>query len=144
MSADALFKLCNSVALAGWIVLALFPRKRWSAPLLTGIVLPLLLGIVYAALVIGHFGEAGGGFDTLEHVATLFNNRWALLAGWVHYLAFDLFVGSWVVRDSQRSGVPHWAVLPALLLVFLLGPLGLLVYLAVRGAKARRLSAYDA
>ena len=65
-------------------------------------------------------------------MALLFSNPWALLAGWVHYLAFDLFVGSWEVRDSQARGIPHWLVLPCLFLTFMFGPAGWLLYMAVR------------
>lgn len=59
---------------------------------------------------------------------------WLLLAGWVHYLAFDLFIGSWEVRDAQRHGLSHLLVVPCLALTFLFGPVGLLLYLGLRGA----------
>ena len=62
----------------------------------------------------------------------MFREPWALLAGWVHYLCFDMAVGIWLVRDAQRRGVPRTALLPCLGLTFLLGPLGLLLYSAVR------------
>src|SRR4051812_21348401 len=58
-----------------------------------------------------------------------------LLAGWTHYLAFDLFVGRWEVRDAQRRGIPHLLITPALVLTFLLGPAGFLFYLPVNGEK---------
>ncbi|HEU6452531.1 MAG TPA: ABA4-like family protein, partial [Gemmatimonadaceae bacterium] len=67
-----------------------------------------------------------------------FENPWALLAGWVHYLAFDLFVGGWEVRDAQRRGIPHLLVVPALVLTFLFGPGGLLLYLAIRSLVRRK------
>lgn len=84
-------------------------------------------------------GEARGGFGSLREVALLFEHDWMLLAGWVHYLAFDLFVGSWQVRDARRLGIPHAAVLPCLVLTLFLGPVGWLLYLGVRTAVARRL-----
>ena len=59
--------------------------------------------------------------------------------GWVHYLAFDLFVGSWQVRDAQERGIPHLAVVPSLILTFLFGPVGLLLYFIIRLAKTRTL-----
>jgi hypothetical protein len=59
-----------------------------------------------------------------------------LLAGWVHYLAFDLFIGSWQVRDSQQRGIGHLFVIPCLVLTFLFGPAGLLCYLALRTVKS--------
>jgi ABA4-like protein len=82
--------------------------------------------------VITTFGSNEGGFGSLDQVAILFSNRQALLAGWIHYLAFDLFIGSWEVRDAQRLAIPHLAVIPALVLTFMFGPIGLLLYLLER------------
>jgi hypothetical protein len=70
-------------------------------------------------------------------VSALFGHRGVLLAGWLHYLAFDLFVGAWEVREARRVGLPHWLILPALALTFLFGPIGLLVFLALRAARLR-------
>lgn len=70
-------------------------------------------------------------------MAALFRDPWLLLAGWVHYLAFDLFVGAWEAADARTRGVPHAAVLPCLVLTFLLGLAGFLPYLGVRRALAR-------
>jgi hypothetical protein len=67
----------------------------------------------------------------------LFTDHWLVLAGWVHYLAFDLFIGSWQVRDARRNRVPFLLVLPCLLLTFLFGPIGLLLYLFLAGLKSR-------
>jgi hypothetical protein len=78
-----------------------------------------------------------GGFGSLEQVAQLFENRALLLAGWVHYLVFDLFTGSWETRDAAARGIPLWAVIPCLVLTFLLGPVGLMFYLAMRLAWKR-------
>jgi hypothetical protein len=70
----------------------------------------------------------------------LFENRWALLAGWTHYLAFDLFVGTWEVRDARASGIPHLLVLPCLGLTFLFGPAGWLLYMALRAGYTKRVT----
>jgi hypothetical protein len=69
---------------------------------------------------------------TLAEVALLFRNPWMLLAGWTHYLAFDLLVGSWEVRDARPRGLPHLLLLPCLALTFLFGPAGWLLYMALR------------
>jgi hypothetical protein len=134
MNPDQLFKVCNLVALAGWIVLVFFGPRRWASGLVTGFVIPLGLGVLYASLVAMHWGETPGGFGALEGVASLFSNHWMLLAGWVHYLAFDLFVGSWEVRDAQQRGVPHLLVIPCLGLTFMFGPAGLVLYFVLRSA----------
>jgi hypothetical protein len=69
-------------------------------------------------------------------VARLFENPWMLLAGWTHYLAFDLWIGSWEVRDARAHRIPHWLVLPCLFLTFMFGPAGWLLYVIVRGARS--------
>jgi hypothetical protein len=138
MSPDGIFSICNSIALLGWLILVFAGRKRWAAPLTTGVVLPLLFAVIYSALVIGNWATAPGGFGSLSAVASLFASRWMLLAGWIHYLAFDLFVGSWEVQDGQRNGLPHLLVIPSLVLTFLFGPAGLLVYFLTRAAAIRR------
>jgi len=79
-----------------------------------------------------------GGFGSLAEVARLFANPWLLLAGWTHYLAFDLFVGSWEVRDARERGVPHLLVIPCLALTLMFGPAGWLLYVAVRTTKVTK------
>lgn len=78
-----------------------------------------------------------GGFSSLSSVALLFQNRGMLLAGWVHYLAFDLFVGSWEVRDSRAAEIRHYLIVPCLLLTFLFGPAGWVLYLLIRSVANR-------
>jgi len=130
MTPERLFSILNMVALVAWLPLVFLPRTRWASVIPT--VMPILLGVVYAALVATSLPGSEGGFSSLAGVRALFANPWALLAGWTHYLAFDLFIGGWEVRDAQRRGIPHLLVVPALILTFLLGPCGLLLYLAVR------------
>jgi len=132
MSYDAIFSICNTAVLPGWLLLALLPRWKWTARLITSVIIPALLGLVYLYLVITQFGRAEGGFGSLSQVQQLFQNPAMLLAGWIHYLAFDLFIGSWEVRDAQRLGLNHWLVIPCLALAFLFGPLGLLLYFLIR------------
>jgi Domain of unknown function (DUF4281) len=139
MSAEQLFSICNSVALISWLILAVAGRTRWVSSLVTGVIVPLLLAIVYLGLLLGHWGETKGGFGSLEGVAALFSNHWVLLAGWVHYLCFDLFIGSWEVRDAQTHGISHWLVIPCLFLTFMFGPVGLLVYFGLRAVRTRKL-----
>ena len=138
MNPETLFTLCGRLALVGWILLIVAPRWRWSAQVVAKFVIPLALAAVYVGVISTHIGGSRGGFSSLAGVAELFSDRWILLAGWVHYLAFDLFVGAWEVRDAGRVGVPHWLVVPCLLLTFLFGPAGLLAYAIVRGVRTRR------
>ncbi|KAA2237909.1 ABA4-like family protein [Salinarimonas soli] len=133
MSLDQLFSLAGLLALTGWIALVLTPLAPRLIDPLAGLAIPLLLALGYAALVVVHWGGAPGGFGSLDTVATLFQSRPILLAGWVHYLAFDLFVGGWIVRRARRDGLPHWLAVLALPPTFLFGPTGLLAFVALRG-----------
>lgn len=138
MPPEQLFTICSTLVLPGWLLLVVAPRWKWTARLICAVILPLLLALVYLYLIVTHFGSSQGGFGSLAQVAQLFQNPHSLLAGWIHYLAFDLFVGSWEVRDAQRVGVHHLLVVPCLILTFLLGPIGLLLYFMLRFALKRK------
>jgi len=142
LTPDFLFSLANPLAMLGWALLVLAPRWRGTRLLVLSGLWPAILALAYAALITTHYlGSHGGegGFGSLAEVAALFRDPWALLAGWVHYLCFDLFVGAWEARDAQRRQVPHWALVPALALTFLFGPVGLLVYFGARAALGKPL-----
>jgi hypothetical protein len=132
MTPEFLFTSANAVALAGWILLVVLPRQRWVAETATARAIPGLLAAVYVTVVATHIIGSPGGFSSLPAVETLFTNPWLLLAGWIHYLAFDLFVGSWEARDARDRGVPYLALVPCLVLTFLFGPAGWLLYLLIR------------
>jgi hypothetical protein len=140
MTAEQVFSIANLIAVAGWLILIVAGRIRWITSLVTGAILPLLFAVLYSFLVAAHWGEKTGGFGTLAQVRALFSNDWLLLAGWVHYLAFDLFIGSWQVRDAQKHDIPHLLLVPGLLLTFMFGPIGLLLYCIVRFVRMRTLN----
>ncbi|MCE9600023.1 MAG: DUF4281 domain-containing protein [Spirochaetia bacterium] len=83
------------------------------------------------------FGKTQGGFGSLEGVSLLFQNPYALLAGWIHYLAFDLFVGSWISAHAAKHSISRFLILPCQFLTFMFGPVGLLSYLLLRLAIRR-------
>jgi len=132
MAPETLFSICNTGVLPAWLLLVFLPRWKWTTQLITSVLVPGLLGLVYLYLAAMYFRSAEGSFGSLSGVASLFENPHVLLAGWIHYLAFDLFIGSWEVRDAQRCGVRHWFVVPCLFLTLMLGPVGLVVYLTIR------------
>ena len=132
MKAELIFSIVNLVAILGWLLIAILPRWRYTRIVVLSGGIPLLLAVAYTILIVMFFGKAEGGFGSLADVMKLFTNEWAVLAGWIHYLAFDLFVGSWEVRDSQRKGVSHVLVIPCLFLTFMFGPTGLLAYSILR------------
>ncbi len=132
MNAETIFSIANFTAIAGWILLIFAPRWTWTRKIVLSAAPPLLLSVAYLILIVLFFGKAEGGFGSLADVSRLFANQWALLAGWIHYLAFDLFVGSWEVKDAQTRGISHWFIIPCLILTFLLGPIGFLLYHTLR------------
>ena len=99
-----------------------------------------LLAVVYLYLVVSDFNSAEGSFTSLPGVVQFFADPKVVLAGWIHYLVFDLFIGCWEVRDSRRCGIHHLLVIPSLILTFLLGPIGLLTYLVIRLIQTRSLN----
>src|SRR5688572_32424277 len=143
MTAGRLFSVLNLVAMAGWLPLVFLPGRRWATAVVP-VVVPALLAVVYVALVVVALPGSDGGFSSLAGVRALFDNDWGLLAGWVHYLAFDLFVGGWQVRDAQRRGIPHLLMVPVLVFTFLFGPGGMLLYLAIRSLARGKATAATA
>lgn len=133
------FSVASAAAMLGWLMLiaSLFtpPRIGAGLRLAAGRVVPALLSLGYVACLLLWWRGAPGGFDSLASVAALFGVPGLLLAGWVHYLAFDLLVGRWQVDDAAAIGVhgaQAWWLVPCLLLTFMFGPAGWLLYLAAR------------
>lgn len=138
-SADTVFRIGNLIVLAGWLALALSPLQRrmaipfarFAAALVCGLYLTLLI----RGLAFGPGLPEGAGFSSLAGVVALLSRPEAILGAWVHFLAFDLFVGSWQAEDAPKAGVPHLWLLPCLALTLLAGPVGLLLYLAMKAAR---------
>lgn len=132
MTPEQVFSIVTLIATVAWVMLVILPRRRWVTGMVTGVVVPMLFAMAYVGIVATTFGRIPGGFSTLAAVATLFSNPWALLAGWIHYLAFDLLIGTWEAQDARERGLPHLLIVPCLVLTFLFGPAGWLLYMGVR------------
>ncbi len=138
-----MFSAASTLVMPGWLLLVFLPRWRWTTAFITSCLLPGLLAIAYLTLFatnLGSMPEGFASFNSLAGVKLLFESDALLLAGWIHYLAFDLFIGSWQVRDAQRLGIHHLLVIPCLVLTLMLGPIGLLTYLVLRLVARRRWS----
>jgi len=131
---ETIFSICGMLAMLGWAGLVLLPKLPLVVDVGARLVIPGLIGAVYFILMVSNMSQtpADGGFGSLAEVKSLFSVDALLLGGWVHYLAFDLFVGAWEVRDAQRRGVHHLLVIPCLLATFMAGPAGLVLYLILR------------
>ena len=138
MNPDLAFTIFNAAVIPAWLLLVLAPDREITHKLVHALWIPVLLAVAYlTAFALNPASPEGGGFGSLEGVMILFTSPHAVLAGWIHYLAFDLFVGAWEVRDAARRGVPHLLVVPCLGLTLMLGPAGLMAYLLVRYARTR-------
>lgn len=137
MSPDRLFDLTGPLVLVGWATLVAAPLIPRLAQIVAGLAIPTILSALYVALILSFWTSAEGGFGSLADVMTLFDDPGVALAGWVHYLAFDLLVGAWIVRTARAEGIPHLLVLPCLPLAFLFGPAGFLAFTTLRAARAR-------
>ena len=132
MTASGIFSIVNILPLPIWAVWMFAPRSQLSHTLARSlwpwvVLAALYVGTVAVALSTGGFG--GGDFSSLAGVMRLFDSEWGTLAGWVHYLCFDLFVGRWIMNDAPDTG--YW-LSPILFLTLMFGPAGLLLYLAAR------------
>lgn len=132
MQPQSVFQYCSTIAMAGWILLIIFPNWFRIDKFIIGI-LVTLFAIVYTWLLVDcfQFGDFKK-FGSLEGVMELFKNPTLVTAGWVHYLAFDLMTGVFIKKNSVKHGISHWLVIPCLLLTFMVGPVGLLLYLLLR------------
>ncbi len=135
MSDAQLFQYANTTALVSWIVLVFQPKR--TAPILRFAV-PLVMAVLYIWALSSAPANPDGGFGSLAQVKALFTQDRAVLAGWVHYLAFDFFIGCWMVMDAAERGIKHLLVVPCLFLTFMFGPAGLLLYVGLRAAASSK------
>ena len=137
MEHETLFSAVGILAMAGWVILFIYPWAPNWAIKLAGTAIPITLSAGYALFTLA-FPPASGGFGTFRDVVTLFSNEEAVMSGWIHFLAFDLFVGGWICNGAREEKINHLLIMPCLALTFLFGPSGLLLFFVVRGIKTRR------
>jgi len=132
MNIETIFSLCSSITMIGWLLLILSPIVPPARKIIQWGIIPFVVSLVYAWLIVNHFGDGDGGFGSFAEVKKLFENDYALLAGWIHYLAFDLWLGCWALFDSKKYGIHHLVMIPILIGFLMLGPFALVVYFIVR------------
>ncbi len=142
MTAEAVFQFANTLVLPQWLLMIVAPRWRLTQWLIQSYLIPVCLAVVYVTYLFRGGPVDFALFSSLSGVKTLFaqGGDGVMLAGWVHYLAFDLVAGTFVLRDSQEKAISHWLILLPLFFCFMLGPVGLLLYWLVRLVRTRQLS----
>lgn len=132
MNLELVFSVSGVLSMAGWLLLLAFPLiPEWSNRI-AGLIIPLVLSAGYIALVVLFSSGAEGGYGSLADVSTLFSRPEALLAAWVHFLAFDLLIGNWMCKTARAENIKYYLVLPCLPLTFLFGPAGFVLFSLVR------------
>jgi hypothetical protein len=138
MPLSQIFKISNTLAMIAWLLLIIAPRWKWTGRIIIGFIITLLC-IVYIYMLVGSFEiDDFASFGNLTGVMQLFTNERVVLAGWVHYLAFDLMVGLFIVQNSVKNDISHILIILCLLLTFMLGPVGLFLYLLIRMMITKR------
>jgi len=139
---ETIFNLTNLFVLPFWLLMIFLPHWRWTQRILRTPWPVVVLALVYTLLLVSQIGAGAGSLlnPTLAGIASLLSSPAGATIAWVHFLAFDLFVGRWVYLDSRERGFSARWVSPALFLVFMAGPLGLLIYLGGGGLALRRRS----
>jgi hypothetical protein len=145
MDWNAIFSVMSSAAMLGWLVLIAAPRGWRTLSLLPRYAVPGAISVVYVALIGAYFASAGGGFGSIAEVRRLFDSDPVLVAGWGHYLAFDLLIGTMLADRLDRAGIGRLLQAPVLLMTFMFGPagwlLGLITEAAARFAGRRAVEA---
>jgi len=135
---ETIFLICNNGVVPFWALLVFAPKWSWTRRLVHSGLFAALLIPVYALMLWSDTpGPQGASFFSLAGVMQIFTTPRTVVACWIHYLIFDLFVGAWEARDAQRRGVPHWLLVPCLVMTLMFGPVGLGMYLAARYWRGR-------
>ena len=138
MTPSIVFQIVNIIVLPAWLILIFFPGKSWRNPLIYSFA--AAMAIVYAVYVVQGLGEFDmESFSQLEGIKAMFTSDEAVVTGWVHYLVFDLLVGNWILNQSRKNQINHFLIIPCLLLCFMFGPVGYLVYFLVKTVKTKKL-----
>ncbi len=146
---EMIYLWLNFGILPFWLVLIFFPQSSICKYLVTSIFPYLILSILYVYLIFDNYQNEYNflaNFNLymgIDELTNLFNNEAFLITFWIHFLAVNLFCGSWIVKDSLKLTMHKLFVLIPLLITYFIGPLGLLIYWMLRIFFAKRLSLYD-
>ena len=147
MNWDMIFGFANAWALLGWVILAFAPKRARVVPLVffegsvflaclyAGLIIPLMAGLISDG---GPIGRPAADLTSLAGVMALFDSPGGATIGWIHYLAFDLFVGTWIARNADAHKISRWLQAPILFCTLMAGPIGLLLYLLLRQLKGEK------
>ena len=132
-----------------WLMLAIAPNSKFTQILLNSIVLPLILStayiyVIYQSILLDEsLINIFKLYLSLDNLYTIFSVESFLLVFWLHFLALNLFLGSWIARDGVKYNLPRGLVVVPLILVYFTGPIGLILYWFIRIFKAKKLGFHE-
>ena len=134
ITTESVFNGINLIVLFGWVPLFMFPYSRFTRNLVDGLYIPFFLCVFYLYFLSQTKGLFSADFSSLGGILDLFKNSTeeSAAAGWIHYLAFDYFVGCWIVNHSIKKGIPYIIFIMPLIFTLFAGPFGLLLFLILR------------
>jgi hypothetical protein len=136
MTPTEVFSIANLVAMPMWVLMIFLPKWKATRFLIDYKIIPIGLSILYGMYIVISLRDGGGmDFSSLGSVMELFTSENAVLAGWIHYLAFDLLVGMWILDQNKNLGIHHLLIIPCLLGSFMLGPIGFLLFMIMKAIK---------
>lgn len=133
MTYDIIFNIYNSGILIFWLFLLVFPKSKLTQKMTEFPWIPLVIAFGYIFFLVTSDSIFSVDFSSLSGLTEMFQNSnpRGVAAGWLHYLAFDFWVGCWILRDSQKKGVKHAFIIFPMLFTFMLGPVGVIIYTLV-------------
>ncbi|WP_299436454.1 ABA4-like family protein [uncultured Aquimarina sp.] len=139
MTPAAIFSIAGMITMPMWILMIFFPKWKVTKFLIDFKVIPLVLSLLYVIHIFQAI-QIGGmmDFGSLTSVMALFTEENAALAGWIHYLAFDLIVGMWMLDQNKKLELHQLIMAPCLFATFMFGPLGFLLFKIIKTIKQKQ------
>lgn len=139
MTPSEVFSIAGMLVMPMWILMIFLPKWKVTEFLMNFKIIPLILSFVYVVFVIIAIKTDGMmDFGSLASVMKLFTQEQAVLAGWIHYLAFDLLIGMWMLQENKKLGIHQLIMAPCLFGTFMFGPAGFLVFMIIRAIKKQQ------
>jgi hypothetical protein len=139
MTPTEVFSIASMITMPMWILMIFLSKWKVTRFLIDFKVIPLALAFIYAIYIFQAI-QIGGmmDFGSLKSVMALFTEENAVLAGWVHYLAFDLLIGMWMLDQNKELRINQLIMAPCLFLTFMLGPIGFLLFMIIKTIKQKQ------
>lgn len=139
MTPTQVFSIAGMITTPMWILMIFFPKWKVTNYLISFKIVPIILSFIYTIYIINAISIGGmPDFGNLDSVMKLFTEENAVLAGWVHYLAFDLIIGMWILNASKKLNIHQLIMAPCLFATFMFGPIGFLLFFIIKIIKQNK------